>query len=83
MLAPWAGRRAVARFDYENVYTIPVTAWTVALVLGAAAVGLGLQFGRKPGAKAISGAAAGMGATSIIGIAVYVIGTWEVMPRLG
>lgn len=83
LVAPWAARRAVARLNYDNVYTIPIAVWSFAVVLGLAAVVLGGLSIRGPAARGVSGAAVALGASSILGVAVFVIGTWDVMPRLG
>jgi galactitol-specific phosphotransferase system IIC component len=75
-------RQAVARYDYENVYTFPVITLGVALVLDAVALILGLIGVRQPTGKALSGAAIGIGVTGIAGVLIYVIGTTVIMPRI-
>jgi len=83
VVTPWAARQAVARGDYENIYTFPAVAWGIVLVFDALALILGLIGVRQPTAKALSGAAIGIGATGIVGVFVYVIGTVVIMPRVG
>lgn len=83
LVAPWAARRAVARFDYDNAYTVGIAAGSLAVALGLVAAVLGLIHLRKPGEGRLSAAGAAIGASSVFGVAVYAIGTWMVMPRLG
>ncbi len=83
VVTPWAMRRAVARYDYESVYTFPVITLGIVLVLDTLALILGLVGVRQPTAKAVSGAAIGIGATGIVGVFIYVIGTVVIMPRVG
>jgi len=54
----------------------------VVLVLDTLAVILGLIGVRQPTVKALSGAAIGIGATGIVGVFIYVIGTLVIMPRV-
>jgi len=82
VVTPWAARAAVARWDYDNVYTFPTIALGVVLVLDTLAVILGLIGVRQPTVKALSGAAIGIGATGIVGVFIYVIGTLVIMPRV-
>lgn len=83
VVSPWAARAAAARGDYDNVYTIPIVAVVVVLVLDALAVILGFIGVRQPTAKALSGAAIGIGAMGMFGVLIYVIGTFFIMPRIG
>jgi len=80
VVTPWAARAAVARWDYDNVYTFPTMAVGTVLVLDALALILGLIGVRQPTAKALSSAAIGIGATNIVGVFIYVIGTFVIMP---
>ncbi|TRW44548.1 hypothetical protein [Georgenia yuyongxinii] len=83
VVTPWAMRQAVARYDYENVYTFPVITLGMVLVLDSAAIFLGFLGIRQPTAKAMSGAAIGIGITGIVGLVIYVVGTVVIMPRVG
>lgn len=83
LAAPWAARRAVARLDYDNVYTVGIAGASIAVLLGLVALVLGLMHVRRLAGGALGAAAAGIGASSVLGVVMYLLGTWVVMPGLG
>jgi hypothetical protein len=80
VVTPWIMRDAVSRGDYGNVFTVPAILWGVVLVLHAVALTLGLTAVRQTGAKAKGGAAIAIGASGILGITIYLVGTLVVLP---
>lgn len=82
VVTPWAMRRAVARYDYDNVYTFPVVSLGIVLFLDVLALGLGFTGVRRGIAPVLSAAAIGIATTGVVGIFIYVVGTGVVMPRL-
>ncbi|GAA3512803.1 hypothetical protein GCM10022262_40950 [Georgenia daeguensis] len=81
VVTPWAMRRAVSAYDYDNIYTFPLVTLGTVLVLDVLGLILGLVGVRRPTGKVLSGAAIGIAATGIVGILIYVIGTGTIMPR--
>jgi hypothetical protein len=82
VVSPWVARAAVTRGDFENVYTVPIIAVVVVLVLDALAVILGFIGLRQTSARALSGAAIGIGAMGAVGVVIYTVGTFLV-PSVG
>lgn len=82
VVAPWTAREAVAGLDYGNVYSFAVIALVLVLLLDTLALSLGLIGVRQPNAKASSGAAIGISAVGFVGVFIYVIGTFVIMPSV-
>jgi hypothetical protein len=79
LLAPSVGessvREALARYDWENVYAILIPTWVIMIALDLVAIALGIIGARRPVGKVLSGAAIGIGATSLLGLLVHLIQT--------
>jgi hypothetical protein len=75
-----AAQQAAARQDYGNIVTFWIIAWGIVLVLDLAALVLGVKGVRQPAEKVLSGAALGIGATGALGVLVYSLVTFLVMP---
>lgn len=78
--APLAAQRAAARLDYGNIFTFWAVAWAVVLVLNLLALVLGARGARQATGKVLSGVAIGIGATGALGVLVYNLVTFQVMP---
>jgi L-asparagine transporter-like permease len=81
VVTPWAMRRAVSAYDYDNIYTFPLVTLGTVLVLDVLGLILGIVGVRRPTGKVLSGAAIGIAATGIVGILIYIVGTGTIMPR--
>lgn len=79
LMAPYVGengaREAVARGDLGDVYTVQIAIWSVMVALDVAAIILGIIGSRRPTGKVPSGAAIGIGASSLLGLIVHLIHT--------
>jgi hypothetical protein len=79
LMAPYVGengaREAVARGDLGDVYTVQIAIWSVMVALDVAAIVIGVLGSRRPAGKVLSGAAIGIGASSLLGLLVHLIQT--------
>ena len=77
---PLLAQVAEARGDYGNIFTAMYIGWGLVITLDLAAVILGARGIRQRTDKALSGAAIGIGGTGFIGVLVYLLLTFQVMP---
>ena len=79
LIAPYVGengaREAIMRGDLGGVYTVQIAIWSVMVALNLAAIILGVIGSRRPTGKVLSGAAIGIGASSVLGLLVHLIQT--------
>jgi uncharacterized membrane protein len=78
--APLAAQQAAARLDYDNIFTFWAVAWGTVLALDLVALILGARAARQVTGKVLAGAAIGIGATGSLGVLVYNLVTFQVMP---
>lgn len=70
---PAAARQAIDRGDYDNVFTVLITAWSITIGLDLVAMVLGAIGARRPAGKVLCGVAIGIAATGVLGLLVYLI----------
>lgn len=70
---PRSAKAAIARGDYEGIFTVQIILWAIMLVCQLAAIVLGIVATRRPVGKVLAGVAIGIGASGVLGWLVYMI----------
>lgn len=80
-VTPWIVRSNVQGGDLENVYTGPLALWAIVIVLHVAAISVGIVSTRR-GSRVAGAIATTIGATGLLGLAIYSVATYLILPAL-